>query len=95
MNRILMDLTDLKDEEQQQAGLGIKLFRNKKKEVGLYLLGKEENLLTINSLEGINIIKAKEEEKEEALDRLFSLSKEKECRVTWATNRSLSRTWRS
>lgn len=74
-----MDLTDLKDEEQQQAGLGIKLFRNKKKEVGLYLLGKEENLLTINSLEGINIIKAKEEEKEEALDRLFSLSKEKEC----------------
>ena len=74
-----MDLTDLKDEEQQQAGLGIKLFRNKKKEFGLYLLGKEENRWTINSLEGINIIKAKEEEREEALDRLFSLSKEKEC----------------
>lgn len=80
MIHILIDLTDLTDEEQNQAGFGIKLFKHKKKEVVLHILGKTQNLLTIDSIDGIEIIEYNaSKDKETTLDFIFNSAQEKGC----------------
>ncbi len=86
MNHILIDLTDLTDEEQNQAGLGIKLFKHKKKEVILHILGKSQNLLTIDSMNDVEIIESIEtQHKETTLDFVFKTAEEKKssCILTF------------
>ena len=77
MNRILIDLTILTDDEQKKAGYGIKLFKQKKENTELILVGKIDNLLTLDSFQGITIINYKD--KEEALEFCFAQVKEKKC----------------
>ena len=60
MNRILIDLTILTDDEQKKAGYGIKLFKQKKENTELILVGKIDNLLTLDSFQGITIINYKD-----------------------------------
>ena len=66
MNNIFVDLSTLKEDEIKMACYGIKMFHHKKKNLSIVICGNKENMLTISSLPGVEIIDTskKEENKE-------------------------------
>ena len=72
MNNIFVDLSTLKEDEIKMACYGIKMFHHKKKNLSIVICGNKENMLTISTLPGGEIIDTSKKEENKDINSLLS-----------------------